>query len=577
MSNAYSTKYKACAPEETAERILRILKAHGIETQEEWYDSGVGAICSVRVTIRGTDIGQNGKGTDRAFARAGGYAEFMERLQTGYLLPERLSSMPGSKKLTREEVKTLGGGLLEKTLRQIRRTDGGYDFLPPDADLYLDLWDFDADGDGRIAAVPFVRLRDGKEEYLPENILRAYYFTNGCCAGNTKQEALVQGLSEIAERYAMAKILRERLTPPVIPDREFAGWPVPAGAVRGIRESGRFDLRIMDASCGMGLPVAAAALTDRETGKMIIRFGAHPRFEIALERCLTEILQGKHLEKLESVAVYDFADDAGSTGFINVFNLMKSGTGSFPAECFLEEPSWEYRPFAAVPEDIGSQLRFMEDLYAALGWEIYARDCSFTGFPAFQVLSPGVSMVLDFGSRRLSEKRMLHVFRSRLKDLPVLPEDGIREIRKTMLLKRHFVIENTFPWLSGLPLYPKLLGIDVNADLLAAVCSLVLGENEEALRLLRPYRFDGKGRITKLYALSQLISGGDSETAYHMTDIVCPPGWAGEARSVLRDPRAVLAAIAGRDCPGVPVTVTDQTGLLQNAVNISCIQRDELL
>ena len=80
MSNAYSNKYKACAPEETAERIVRILKARGIETREEWYDSGVGAICSVRVTIRGTDIGQNGKGTDRAFARAGGYAEFMERL-----------------------------------------------------------------------------------------------------------------------------------------------------------------------------------------------------------------------------------------------------------------------------------------------------------------------------------------------------------------------------------------------------------------------------------------------------------------------------------------------------------------
>ena len=169
--NSYQGKYKACAPRDTVERIRGILRDLGIETEESWTDSGVGKISSVRITVKGTGTGQNGKGTDRDFACASGYAEFMERLLTGYLLPERLCAMKGRRQMTREEILAEGGELLEGTLRQIRLRDGGFSFLPLDAGEYLDKWSFDNDENGMRPCIPFVRQDSGITEYIPENLL----------------------------------------------------------------------------------------------------------------------------------------------------------------------------------------------------------------------------------------------------------------------------------------------------------------------------------------------------------------------------------------------------------------------
>ena len=560
--NSYQGKYKACAPRDTVERIRGILRGLGIETEEAWFDSGVGKISSVRVTVKGTNTGQNGKGTDRDFACASGYAEFMERLLTGYLLPEQLCFMKGRRLMSREEIKAEGGVLLEETLRQIRQRDGGFAFLPVNADEYLDKWSFDNDEDGKTACIPFRRQDSGRTEFLPENILRAYYFTNGSCAGNSPEEAFVQGMSEICERYAMVRILRERLTPPLIPDCAFAEWPLLKNTIGEIRGTGRYDLRLMDASCGIGLPVVCSALTDRETGKMIIRFGAHPKFEIALERCLTEMLQGRHLETLENVPVYDFRNEESADGFINCFNLLKTGSGTFTSEFLLDRPSWEYRPFEAVPADIGGMLAFMNSLYARLDWPLYIRDCSCRGFFVYQLLVPGVSMVFDFGSKKLTEKRWLASFRKHMDNLPLLPDEELAQIRKTMLLKRAFIIEDTFPFLCGLPVYPELLGIGVDAGILAAMCSIALGDHQQAADLLRPYSFREDRKITRIYPLMQLLEGGNSDKAYQVMKIVCPEGWADEARKILQDPRAALSAVSDK------AKRKDQTELLRPAMDV---------
>ena len=560
--DSYEGKYKACAPRETVERIRGILHDLGIETEETWFESGVGRISSVRVTVRGTGVGQNGKGTDRDFAAASGYAEFMERLLTGYLLPERICPMKGRVRLTKEEIIARGGDLLTETLLHIRRADGGFDFIPLDAGQYLDRWSFDNDEDGRADCIPFQRQDNGTTEYLPENILRAYYYTNGSCAGNSREEAFVQGMSEICERYAMNRIIRERLTPPLIPDSAFAGWLPLKKAVDDIRSRGRYYLRLMDASCGMGLPVVCSALIDRETGKMIVRFGAHPRFEIALERCLTEMLQGRHLDRLEHVPVYNFGTDGNASGFINVFNLLKTGEGTFTAEFLLDEPSWEYKAFEDVPADIGGQLAFLNRLYAGLGWPLYVRDCTCRGFNVYQLLVPGISMALNFGSKRLTEKRMLSSFRKKMDDLPSLSDEELAEIRKTALLKRAFVIEDTFLFLCGLPVIPEFLGTEVDASILAALCSMAMGDYAQAADLFRPYAFGTDGKITGIYPLVQLLGSGNSDKAYAVMKLICPEGWADEARAILRNPRQALSVISD------PAKRKDQTPLLRNAMKV---------
>ena len=45
------------------------------------------------------------------------------------------------------------------------------------------------------------------------------------CAGNTKEEALVQGLAEIIERYVMKKIMIEKPALPDVPDDYIHKYP----------------------------------------------------------------------------------------------------------------------------------------------------------------------------------------------------------------------------------------------------------------------------------------------------------------------------------------------------------------
>ncbi len=526
------SKYKECSPAETADRIKKILKKNGIETEEQWLDSGVAGICSVRINIKRTTIGQNGKGTDREYAAASGYAEFMERLQTGYLLPECVCAPCDREWMETEKIPAAGGDLLKGT--------------------DLSEWLFDA-REGKLAVIPFESLKTGSRAYIPESILRAYYFTNGSCAGNTREEALVQGLSEIAERYAAARIMTARLTPPLIPDDRFAGIPVLKNAVDTVRKKQGYDLRIMDASLGMGLPVVAAVLTDQKHAKTVLRFGAHPRFEIALERCLTEILQGRHIDRLETAPVYDYTRDEAATGTLNRFNFMKAAFGQFPVQLYGNHPDWSDMPQFSAAEDIAGQLSYMLDLYKRLGWELYIRDCTFLGFPTYQLLVPGVSMVFDFGGQRPEEKKSLYAFREMLKTPGGWSYDNLRRARRLAVQKRGFLVENGFSFLAGMPVYPKILGLEMDAGLLAGLTSLALFDRKRAEEFFRPYCFLPDGKITGVYPLVQLLKGKLSEDICCTMECICGREAVEKAKDVIRFPEKYLPVMTCPDCAVCPL------------------------
>ncbi len=61
-----------------------------------------------------------------------------------------------------------------------------------------------------ICALPFIRQSDKTPVYIPVNIIANLYASNGMSAGNTQNEARVQGLSEVFERYVKNRIISER-------------------------------------------------------------------------------------------------------------------------------------------------------------------------------------------------------------------------------------------------------------------------------------------------------------------------------------------------------------------------------
>ena len=83
MSKLQERRYKEVPPEETVKKIKSILKEMKIDVEEVWDKKSSVGTYSLRVRIKGTDMGQNGKGMTKEFAMASAYAEFLERFQNG--------------------------------------------------------------------------------------------------------------------------------------------------------------------------------------------------------------------------------------------------------------------------------------------------------------------------------------------------------------------------------------------------------------------------------------------------------------------------------------------------------------
>lgn len=559
------SKFKACPPKQTVMHIKEILRSVGFEPEEHLIRSGVGEICSLRVSLKGTDIGQNGKGATPAYAMASGYAELMERLQTGYLFQhdfsDEVSHCGGFTaacdeiRETPERLAELGGELLEESVRASICASGGVGFIKPDIVRYLRQWDFTAEN-GRMSALPFTRMTDGKTEYLPDCIYRAFYFTNGSCAGNSRSEALVQGMSEIAERWAADKIMSGRLTPPLIPESALEAVPSLKETVRAFRSHSGLSLRIMDASCGIGLPVIAAAVIDRHRGAVSLKFGSHPRFETALERTLTEILQGRHISRMKYAPRYDLENDEYVLGIVNRFNYIKDATGIYPMSIFDSAPSWEYYPFDHAPETADGQLGYMLELYQRIGWQPYVRDCSFLGFNTYHIVVPGESMVLNFGAERLTEKKLAENARPVLRNMAAATEREREQAMRYVRLKKDWSIENSYGSLAGIPYNPRLMGFELDGRLTNAVYDIHIGNYQEAAAILRRYSSTKSGEATGFHVLRQLVEtlqkGKDIDQAACFLRVLFPDEWVDEALKIIEDPLLALPQLDCFNCQECP-------------------------
>jgi ribosomal protein S12 methylthiotransferase accessory factor len=148
---------------------------------------------------------------------------------------------------------------------------------------------------------PVWSLRDERFKYLPTGLL--YFFhqgpgknqitadSNGCAAGNTLEEAILQGFLELVERDAYAIWWYNRLRRPEI-DLDKVG----DSYVRDLRDQfaamGR-RLWVLDVTSDLGIPVviAIAHWNDDDGEHIDFAAGAHFDLRIATLRALTELNQ----------------------------------------------------------------------------------------------------------------------------------------------------------------------------------------------------------------------------------------------------------------------------------------------
>jgi bacteriocin biosynthesis cyclodehydratase domain-containing protein len=152
------------------------------------------------------------------------------------------------------------------------------------------------DPSARIEWSPAWSLRDRRFKYLPTGLQYFFYRdfhtdSNGCAAGNTLEEAIVQGFLELVERDAYAIWWYNRSQRAEVDLGEFDD-----SYVRDLRtqfaDAGR-KLWVLDITSDLGVPTYVAIMHWMQNGQENIEFGSGAHFDrrIALLRSLTELTQ----------------------------------------------------------------------------------------------------------------------------------------------------------------------------------------------------------------------------------------------------------------------------------------------
>lgn len=384
---------KDASLESTIATMQQKLAARGFFLNESSLLNPVESIWSTHVKDRDCPmLFANGKGATELAARASAFGEFFERLGTHYFWTHFYLGKSRSNRefvhYPQEKWFPLGDGswpseILNPELHAFYNPDGAID-----SSVLVDL--NSGNIERGICALPYTRLRDGEISYFPVNIIGNLYVSNGMAAGNTMMEARSQALSEIYERHVKYRIISEGLCLPDVPDEVIACYPKIATGIKGLRDAG-FGILVKDASLGGEYPVMNVTLLHPKDQGCFASFGAHPRFEIALERALTELLQGRALDALENFAEPGFdMDEINSVSNLEIHFVDSSGVISW--NFLSNKPDY---PFAdwnfsnTTEEDYNWLCKRIE----ADGCDAYVADFSEQGAYTCRILIPGMSEI----------------------------------------------------------------------------------------------------------------------------------------------------------------------------------------
>jgi len=277
-----------------------------------------------------------------------------------------------------------------------------------------------------ICSLPYVRQSDGETIFFPSNLVENLYVSNGMSAGNTLAEAQVQCLSEIFERAVKREILEGEIALPDVPQEVLAKYPSILAGIRGLEEQG-FPVLVKDASLGGVYPVMCVTLMNPRTGGVFASFGAHPSFDVALERSLTELLQGRSLEGLNDLPSPTFASEAVAepNNFVEHF-IDSSGIVSwrfFSAKSAYDFVEWD---FSSHGENANAQeAKTLFSILKGLGKESYVAIYDQLGAIACRILVPGYSEIYPIEDLIWDNTNKALLFRNDILNLHHLDNAGL--------------------------------------------------------------------------------------------------------------------------------------------------------
>ncbi|WON78197.1 30S ribosomal protein S12 methylthiotransferase accessory factor YcaO [Serratia sp. UGAL515B_01] len=425
---------KDAALEDSIAGFQQKLTDLGFNIEEASWLNPVPHVWSVHIRDRDCPLCfTNGKGASKKAALASALGEYFERLSTNYFFADFYLGQqvaegdfvhyPNEKWFSIPADNSLPQGILDERLHA---------FYNSEQELTAsDLVDLQSGNAKRgICALPFTRQSDLRTIYIPMNIIGNLYVSNGMSAGNTANEARVQGLSEVFERCVKNRIIAESISLPEIPREVLNRYPGVVEAINTLETEG-FPILSYDASLGGKYPVICVVLFNPTNGTCFASFGAHPDFGVALERTVTELLQGRSLKDLDVFTAPTF-DDEEVAEHTNLETHFIDSSGLISWDMFKHDADY---PFVDWDFSGSTQEEFstLMGIFSKEGAEVYIADYEHLGVYACRIIVPGMSDIYPAEDLLLANNSMGAHLRETLLQLPASewePEEYLALLQK---------------------------------------------------------------------------------------------------------------------------------------------------
>lgn len=391
---------KDLALEDTIAKATSLLTRMGIATEAVSWLNPAPNCWSVHIEASACPhLYTNGKGTSRLAALASGLGEFFERLATNlffadFYLGEKSDDshfhfypgevwFPPGKSGTVPSARRQGVELLNKDLRA---------FYNPQGELTAaHLHDNNIDGgDGALCALPFQSLATGQTTYFPISLLNNLYVSNGMAAGNSAAECTSQALSEIIERYVKNIVIGQGISLPDVPSAQLQKYPHLCAILDALAER-KLSVRVKDASLGGRFPVISVLVADPDSGGVFAAFGANCRLATAVERTLTELLQGRNLDQFNNFQrpCHDLQQVADP---FNLESHFVDSDGLLSWNMLQDKANFAFTPWDFVGST-NQEMQRLQRIIASEGFQMYRAEYLHCGMYSCRILVPGMSEI----------------------------------------------------------------------------------------------------------------------------------------------------------------------------------------
>lgn len=385
---SYESKWKDRRPTDTINAVQEFLRGKDIHV-EETNTTCMGSCYAVTLVVEKTNLFVNGKGSSLEFARASAYGELMERVLTKVLFRYNYYDRYSKERDTiffEDEV------LFDEAEYKNHLSELG--LRNCDYHSALDVQKYFTAFSSKLVMEPFNTINGEKTKYFPVSVLDVLFGTNGMAFGNTLEEAKTQALSEVFERYCNKEIINKEIIMPQIPADGSIFKDRLLEEIVEVKEKTGLEVTIYDASLGKGYPVISVIFENKENNTYFVKFGAHFDINVATERCLTEMFQGRRNNQSDYMKEKTYLDDS-LWRKKNLESILHTGDGYYPVDVVNGGIS-EYK-FEKWPEfDSNSEaLEFYTNKLLEISDEVYFKVYKEKGFNVVRYLIPQVSQIYD--------------------------------------------------------------------------------------------------------------------------------------------------------------------------------------